>query len=74
MAYLLGALPTNAKSALYGLAQPFGQPVILINICSLFNLNSLKRESIESNNASKTRSLSARARPQVGRATHACAV
>ena len=58
-------------SELYGRAQAFGQPVILNVNASLSNPSLATSGSRISINPGRTRSLSATARPHVGKATHA---
>ncbi len=70
--YELGPSPTNPTSALYGLAQPFGQPVILMMNFSLECSPRFSRTALSLLITSgRPRSASAMARPHSGSAGQA---
>ena len=70
--YLSFVLPTRPMSELYGRAQPLGQPVIRV-VNTSFSQAELLRARLRAGRSStgSTRSLSATARPHVGRAGQA---
>ena len=71
MTYLFKLRPTNANSATYGRAQPFGQPVMRMEIGSSAMPTSSITPSSSSTRCGMARSASVMAKPQVGRAGQA---
>src|ERR1039458_8915480 len=71
MWYLPGALPTKPISARNGRPHPFGQPVMRITMASSRSPAASTSASSWFSRPGRQRSLSARASPHVGSATHA---